>query len=132
MFARHTVPYDQLSHFFYESDVYDTHNDTWLSTDRRKELLLGSPFVSVPVIHSCSVKAAKDLDLSEMASRLTPFQTEGPVEGLFVKAEAKGKTVGWYKYINPEFMQAIFDSGQHWKNRSLVENTLAPNSIFEI
>ncbi len=38
LYARHTVPYDQLPHFFLEFDVWDRERAEFLSTDRRKAL----------------------------------------------------------------------------------------------
>src|ERR1700722_17663334 len=39
LYAKHTVYYDALPHYFMEFDVLDTDDDTFLSTDRRHELL---------------------------------------------------------------------------------------------
>lgn len=51
MFAKHTIFYDMLPHYFLEFDIFDRETKTFLSTDRRHEMLKGSPVKSVPVIH---------------------------------------------------------------------------------
>ena len=38
VYARHTIAYDQLPHFFLEFDVWDREKAEFLSTDRRKTL----------------------------------------------------------------------------------------------
>ncbi|MEU6752554.1 RNA ligase family protein, partial [Spirillospora sp. NPDC046719] len=51
LYAKHTVFYDALPHYFCEFDVLDQRDGTFLSTARRRELLAGTPVVSVPVLH---------------------------------------------------------------------------------
>ena len=46
LYAKHTVFYDALPHYFIEFDVLDTDNDCFLSTKRRRELLSGLPIRS--------------------------------------------------------------------------------------
>lgn len=48
-FAKHTIFYDRLPHYFLEFDVLDRQNGEFLDTTRRRALLDGSP-VSVPVL----------------------------------------------------------------------------------
>ncbi|HEY8478983.1 MAG TPA: RNA ligase family protein, partial [Spirillospora sp.] len=51
LYAKHTLFYDALPHYFCAFDVLDHTDGTWLSTERRKELLDGTPVVHVPVLH---------------------------------------------------------------------------------
>ena len=50
LYARHTIYYDALPHYFLEFDVLDRSTGEFLSTDRRRELLSGVPIVSAPVL----------------------------------------------------------------------------------
>lgn len=50
LYAKHTIFYDALPHYFMEFDVLDTENNTFLSTTRRKELLKDLPVTSVRVL----------------------------------------------------------------------------------
>ena len=51
LFAKHTVFYDALPHYFLEFDVVDLDSGDFLSTPRRRQLLQGVPIVSVPVLY---------------------------------------------------------------------------------
>jgi hypothetical protein len=50
LYARHTIAYDELPHYFLEFDILDRETGAFLSTDRRHALLAGSPVQSVPVL----------------------------------------------------------------------------------
>jgi hypothetical protein len=50
MYAKHTVFYDRLPHYFMEFDIYDRERDVYLSTARRRELLRGLKIASVAVL----------------------------------------------------------------------------------
>ncbi|MNV32608.1 hypothetical protein D3C71_1239500 [compost metagenome] len=46
-------------------------------------------------------------------------------EGLYIKAEADGKTIARYKWVRPDFVQAILDSDMHHSEQPYVPNLLA-------
>ena len=51
LYAKHTVFYTDLPHYFLEFDIYDKDRDVFLSTERRKAFLAALPFVvSVEVL----------------------------------------------------------------------------------
>lgn len=149
LYAKHTVFYDQLPHYFLEFDVLDTHAGDFLSTERRRALLAGSPVVPVPVLRTGPARRIDDLlalvgrSLYKSASwreRLaeacagrgldaerTWAETDRSeeMEGLYVKVEEGGRVVERYKYIRPGFLTAVFDSGGHWLKRPIVPNQLA-------
>ena len=52
MYAKHTVYYDALPHYFMEFDILDTETNTFLSTPERQKLLAGVPVVPVKVLTS--------------------------------------------------------------------------------
>lgn len=47
LFAKHTIFYDRLTHYFQEFDILDRETNEFLSTKRRREMLLDSPIASV-------------------------------------------------------------------------------------
>ena len=55
LYAKHTVFYDRLPHYFMEFDILEPDHG-FLSTARRRELLAGSPVVSVPVLWEGTVR----------------------------------------------------------------------------
>jgi hypothetical protein len=46
-------------------------------------------------------------------------------EGLYVKQELAGEVIGRYKFVRPDFVQTILDSGSHWSARPILPNKLA-------
>jgi hypothetical protein len=58
-YAKHTVFYDQLPHYFLEFDVLDRDAGRFLSTLARRRLLEGLPIVPVPVVHKGAVPGAR-------------------------------------------------------------------------
>jgi len=50
LYAKHTLFYNALPHYFLEFDVLDTADSTFLSTERRRALLGDAPIISVPVL----------------------------------------------------------------------------------
>lgn len=148
LFAKHTVFYDTLPHYFLEFDVLDLEQDVFLSTEARRSLLAGTPIVSVPVLHegpaasldelltlvgpSCYKSAGWRERLlagcavqgigEEQAWRET--DTSDLMEGLYIKHEENGRILGRYKWVRASFLTAVIDSGTHWLRRPIVPNGL--------
>ena len=61
MYAKHTVYYDRLPHFFLEFDIFDREEQIFLSTARRHEMLKNLPVVSVPVLAEGVFQKKEDL-----------------------------------------------------------------------
>lgn len=120
LFARHTIPYDALPHYFLEFDVLDRESGLFLSTDRRQSMLAGGPVVSAPVL-----AVGRDLDLHQHLGKSTCSSAE-TMEGLYVKHEERGTVLGRYKLVRPSFLQAVADSGEHWMDRPIEQNRLRP------
>ena len=148
--AKHSVSYDVLPHWFCEFDVYDRFDGVFLSTPRRQTLLDGSPVLSVPVVHEgelpANVKALRALvrpSLAKSARWRQAFeesverqglnlalawkQTDKSAlsEGLYVKVENEREVLGRFKWVRPDFVQTILDSGSHHSTRPLIPNGLA-------
>ena len=162
MFAKHTEFYDLLPHFMMEYDILDTaegtwtdaynneHPGTWLSTERRRDMLSGLPVVSVPVIYDGTVKSISQMwgFIGNSAFKsagfwevfLKHFPQYDPdseralrgtddsriMEGLYIKVEEEGKVVDRYKIVRPGFTQMVADSDDHWHDRPIIPNILAP------
>jgi hypothetical protein len=148
LYAKHTIFYDALPHYFFEFDVLDREAGHFLSTPARRELLRDVPVVPAPVLFSGSVRDARQLDSfikpstfqsgrwrdtlvrvcesrgldAERALRET--DPAGLIEGLYVKAEDDGRVVERFKYVRASFLQAVDDSGEHWLNRPVIPNQL--------
>ena len=149
LYAKHTVFYDQLPHYFLEFDILDRRADQFLSTPRRHELLADSPLVSVPVLlagaaperdqlhalvaHSLyksarwreelrAVARRRELDEERVVGETDPADE---MEGLYVKVEEGDVVTGRYKYVRASFLTSVLDSGSHWLSRPIVANQLA-------
>ena len=118
LYARHTIPYDQLPHFFLEFDILDREDGIFLNTERRRAFLAGSPIVSVPVLAE-GVVAPLESHLSK-----SYCSSSEPMEGLYIKHEADGKVIGRYKFVRASFLQMVEDSGEHWKDRPIEPNSI--------
>ena len=149
-YARHTVFYNALPHYFLEFDVLDRAGDVFLSTPRRGELLAGLPVVSVPVLHEGSVETLAELCALVGPSRFkTPQWREAlreaalrarvridraveetdpsdDMEGLYIKVEGDGAVRDRLKWIRAGFVQAALESGTHWLERPILANGLLP------
>ena len=149
LYAKHTVFYTDLPHYFLEFDIYDITTNTFLSTARRQELLQSAPFItSVRVLHEGTVASLSALQamigpsafiadnqmeqLHEVCRehRLDPMQVQHEtdncqlMEGLYIKVETSTVVTERYKYIRAGFLQTVFDSQSHWMDRPLLPNRL--------
>jgi len=149
-YAKHSVFYDRLPHFFHEFDVWDRSEQRFLSTPRRRALLAGLPVLSVPVLYEGPMpsrlkaltswvrpsfaKSARWVDSfhAEVKRRgldaeLTWRQTDSSncAEGLYIKLETADEVTARYKWVRADFTQTILDSGSHHAERPLFPNQLA-------
>jgi RNA ligase len=149
LYAKHTIFYDQLPHYFLEFDVLDVQEMIFLDTVRRRHLLQGLPIVSVPVLHEGAADGTEQLrsmvrpSLYKSAAwkdRLRDVLQERGLdpermwdetdvsdhaEGLYIKVEEHGRVVARYKFIRQSFLTAVLDSETHWLQRPIVPNQLA-------
>ena len=149
LYAKHSVFYTDLPHYFLEFDVYDKAKDEFLSTERRQQMLARASFVaSVKVLHEGPVAALQDLigmigpsnfiapdylrrleaicrEKKIDASRtLRETDQSGLMEGLYIKVEEEGVVRERYKYVRAGFLQTVFDSQSHWLDRPIIPNLL--------
>lgn len=149
LYAKHTIFYDQLPHYFLEFDILDTASDQFLSTARRRELLAEQPIHAVPVLWEgvlhdpeellalvgpalyksadwldrlTEQAHARQLDPERIARETDPSDL---MEGLYLKVEEEGCVQARYKYVRADFLTAVLDSGSHWLRRPIVPNMLA-------
>lgn len=149
LYAKHTVYYDALPHYFLEFDVFDREEEIFLDTHRRHALLKGLPVISVPVLaegeftdkapliallgrshyiteHKMeTLRAASEklgLDADRQCRETDPSDT---MEGLYIKVEENGQVVDRMKYVRASFLQTVETSETHWLDRPIVPNGLA-------
>ena len=154
-YAKHTVFYDRLPHYFLEFDVFDCEGSMFLSTPARRSLLDSLPIVSVPVVHEGPLQKTGPRGAAGIKALIKPSQFKSPAwrtsladaarasgqdpsrveretdgselaEGLYLKHEDKVQVIGRYKFVRADFLQAIAASGTHWQERPIVANRLMP------
>lgn len=149
-FAKHTIFYDALPHYFLEFDVLDRETGAFLSTPRRTALLDGAPVCPVTVLHAGAVQHEKALRDMVGASRhksprwrdgLAAAAEEGGVaveragrktdpsddmEGLYVKIEDDVQVLGRAKFVRHSFATSVVESETHWLDRPIIRNGLVP------
>lgn len=148
MYAKHTVYYDKLPHYFLEFDIFDREEQIFLSTERRHEMLKNLPVVSVPVLKMGTFQHKEDLIsllgksnfISEhkaetlratseklgldVERQIRETDASDTMEGLYIKIEENGQVIDRLKYVRASFTQAVDVSQTHWLDRPIVPNGL--------
>lgn len=129
LYARHSIHYRALPHYFFEFDIYDKTARIFLDLDRRLALLEGTGLETVPVVHRGPI------DFDRLQRLIGPSQfdsqfdnpltgrTDNLMEGLYLRTEAAGAVTARAKLVRPEFVERIKQS-EHWQHQRLVPNQL--------
>lgn len=157
LYAKHTMFYDALPHYFMEFDVLDRETGNFLSTEARHQLLLHAndawslvcpvlvlaegKFNSLDVLKSMIsrsnfVTTSRLLHLEGVAKYagvafedvVKHTDASSDMEGLYVKWEEDGIVKGRYKFVRESFTNSILDQDEHWLNRPIVQNRLLPGA----
>ena len=150
LYAKHTVFYDRLPHYFMEFDIFDKKEERFFSTRKRKEFLSSAPFIqSVRVLAEGDCESLGEIEKwidpslfisedpersflaqcqkSKVDSELAVRQTDlsGIMEGIYIKVEDGDYVTDRLKFVRGSFLNTILDSESHWVNRPIVANNLA-------
>ena len=157
MYAKHTIYYDKLPHYFMEFDVLDRETGKFLDTPSRHELLKNLPVCSVPVLASGTFKnmdeilsflgdscfiSENHIDNLRMDARLLKLDEDRvcretdasrTMEGIYIKVEENGEVVNRMKYVRASFLQTVEESQSHWLDRPIVPNRITStiNDLFK-
>ncbi len=130
VYARHTIHYQQLPHYFLEFDIYDKLERAFLSHERRSDILRDTAIHSAPTLHTGPVNLAQ---LGKLLITSTfSGQFENPLtnhrdqlmEGLYLRIEAGGVVTGRAKFVRREFVEKI-KQNSGWRHQAMVPNRLA-------
>ncbi len=156
MYAKHTVYYDALPHYFLEFDILDRETGIFLDTPTRHAMLRDVPIVSVPVLgegvfsskeqilallgQSRYVTGDQRQSLRDAAERmgldpeprLAETELSGLMEGLYIKVEENGQVTDRMKYVRAAFLQCVDFAEKNWIDKPIIPNRLAvsPQSLF--
>ena len=155
MYAKHSIYYDLLPHYFMEFDVLDRESGKFLDTPSRHELLKDLPVSHVPVLASGFFKNIDEIlkhlgnsqyisaqhieHLREDAERLgldadqlcRETDAARTMEGIYIKVEEKGEVVDRMKYVRASFLQTVETPQTQWLDRPIVPNRII-SSISEL
>jgi hypothetical protein len=129
LYARHSVHYRRLPHYFFEFDIYDKQRQQFLDLNSRQVVLAGTGILTVPVIHRGATTTNDLFDLIGPGQFDSVFenpitgQTDNLMEGLYLRTEADGSVSGRAKLVRPEFVERVKLS-EHWQHGALVPNLL--------
>ena len=130
VYARHSIHYRSLSHYFYEFDIFNKKREVFLDLEQRLAILANTGIETVPVLCKGS------LSRKELAAKIGPSlfnsQFDNPtthrqdnlMEGLYLRTEADGVVTGRAKIVRPEFVERVKLS-THWQSQTMVANQLA-------
>jgi len=149
-YALHTIAYDRLPHYFLEFDIFNRQTGIFLSTLARHDLLRDTNITSVPVLHHGAVRdqetlrgligpsrykspdwrktlraaaTARGLDPDRVLTQVDPSDR---MEGLYLKVEQDSRVSQRFKWVRSSFQQTVINGGDHWLDRPLLPNGLAP------
>ncbi|MEM9940483.1 MAG: RNA ligase family protein [Planctomycetota bacterium] len=152
LYAKHTLFYDQLPHYFQEFDILDRQTGQFLSTEKRRRMTGGFPLYSVRVLHEGPLEHVDELKdligpsafqsdhfLEKLREHVVEngldldkvmHQTDvsGLMEGLYIKVEEDGVVKERYKFVRHDFLTSLAADASHWMNRPIIPNQLTPGA----
>ncbi len=133
LYAKHSVHYRKLPHYFFEFDIYDKEQAEFLDLKTRLAMLEGTKIHTVPVIHTGPVKAEQLPQLIGASAFDSHFENpvtgrpDNLMEGLYLRTEANGFVTGRAKFVRVEFVEKVKQS-EHWQHKTMVPNSLAEDA----
>lgn len=148
MYAKHSVYYDALPHYFMEFDILNRETGRFLDTPSRRALTASLPICSVPVLAEGIFSSQAEMmpllgpsrfiterhheRLRETAlrehldpDRIARETDDSPtMEGLYIKVEEHGEVVDRVKFVRQSFTQTVETSQTNWLDRPIVPNGL--------
>lgn len=129
VYAKHSVYYRELPHYFFEFDIFDKQQQAFISFERRMAILAGIGVQTVPIVHRGALSRERLQSLigpstfdSQFENPLTG-QVDHLVEGLYLRTEAVGVVTGRGKVVRPEFVEKVKQS-THWQHKAMEPNRL--------
>lgn len=130
LYAKHSVHYRKLPHYFFEFDIYDKDAEHFLDLDTRLRMLEGSGLQTVAVVHRGPATADELQALIGPSAFDSAFdnpithQVDHLMEGLYCRTEADGRVTGRAKMVRSEFVEKVKQS-EHWQHQKMIPNLLA-------
>ncbi len=150
VYAKHTVYYDLLPHYFLEFDIYDKQGALFLDTASRHALIAVSPVISVPVVarglgrelpepsrmvtrslyksDNWRERLKEEASIAGLDADRVVRETDmsDDAEGIYIKVEKDGRVIDRLKWVRHSFLSTVVESESHWLNRPILPNKLRP------
>ncbi len=129
LYAKHSIHYRALPHYFFEFDIYDKVEQAFLDLDSRLILLDSTGIATVPVIHRGPATREQLWAMIGRSRFDSVFEnpesgrTDDLMEGLYLRTETDGVVTGRAKIVRPAFVEKIKQS-EHWMNQAVTPNVL--------
>jgi hypothetical protein len=130
LYAKHSIHYRKLPHYFFEFDIYDKDAEKFLDLHTRLQMLEGTGLQTVPVVH-CGHATTDELRaligpsaFDSTFDNPATHKTDNLMEGLYCRTEANGFVAGRAKLVRTEFVEKVKQS-EHWQHQKMVPNLLA-------
>ena len=148
LYAKHSIYYDALPHYFMEFDILDRCTGRFLDTPGRRAITDGLPVRSAAVLgqgvytdparvlsllgdsnyitadHIAHLRAAAEREGLDPDRICRETDSRRLMEGLYIKAEEGGEVTLRVKYVRNTFLQVVEASQTHWLERPIVPNGL--------
>ena len=148
LYAKHSIYYDALPHYFMEFDILDRQTDRFLDTPSRRAITRALPVCSAAVLAEGTFTRKEDvlahlgdsnyITVDHMARLRAAAEREGQdpdrvcretdhrrtMEGLYIKVEEGGEVVDRMKFVRATFLQVVEESKTHWLERPIIPNGL--------
>ena len=148
MYAKHSIYYDALPHYFMEFDILDRETDRFLDTPSRRAITEGLPVCSAAVLgegefarmedvlkylgdsryiterHIEHLRAAAERERQDPDRICRETDHRRTMEGLYIKVEEGGAVVDRMKFVRATFLQVVEESRTHWLERPIIPNGL--------
>ncbi len=148
LYAKHTIYYDALPHYFMELDILERETGSFLDTPSRRAMTENLPVCSAAVLAEGAFRRSEDVTryLGD-SNYITPRHLENlriavekegqdadrilretdssrTMEGLYLKVEEGGEVALRLKFVRPTFTQTVEVSQTHWLERPIIPNGL--------
>ncbi len=133
LYAKHSVFYRGLPHYFFEFDIYDKKASSFLDLTSRLTMLEGTGLHTVPVLHYGPLNTERVLGLIGPSKFDSVFENpisarnDNLMEGLYLRTEKDGHVTARAKIVRPEFVEKVKQS-EHWQHQAMIPNQLAPDA----
>lgn len=133
LYAKHCIHYQQLSHYFFEFDMFDKQTQSFLTWKQRSERLAGTGIPTVPILHRGAIAKSDLFEListSQFGGRFEHPVTrriDDRMEGLYLRIENSAQVIARAKVVRPEFVEKIKQS-THWQHQVMIVNQLAQDA----